>query len=53
MNGVSPRDVGAMSLFELFSTFAAMPKKARPMTDAEYDAGKDYVRSLKLPDVRV
>lgn len=54
MNGVSPREVGMMSLWELFSTFDKMPKKTdRAMTDAEFEASKERWRALGLKDVRV
>lgn len=43
-----------MSLYELFSTFDKMPKKAdRPMSDEEFETQKNRWRSLNLPDVRI
>lgn len=54
MNGVSPREVGMMSLWELFSTFAGLPEKTdRAMTPDEMEAAKDRWRALKLPDVKL
>lgn len=43
-----------MSLHEIFSTFAKLPKKEdRAMTDREFDAAMDRWRALKLPDVKL
>lgn len=56
MNGVSPREVGMMSLYELFSTFAKLPQKGGPrITDEEYEEGMAFMKSVlsKIPDVRI
>lgn len=43
-----------MSLYEIFSMFAKLPKKEdRAMTDSEFEAGLASWRALNLPDVKL
>ncbi len=48
-----------MSLYEIMSMNAALEKMDKaeadsaPMSDAEFDALKDAVRAMNLPDVRL
>lgn len=47
-----------MSLYEIESMMRSFQKldkdrPGRPMTDAEFDAAKEKVRAMNLPDVRV
>jgi hypothetical protein len=48
-----------MSLYEIMSMNAALEKMDKnasdsaPMTDEEFDALKDAVRAMNLPDVRL
>lgn len=44
-----------MSLYELFSMFAAMPSKTVRISDEEYEEGMDRMRAVlsKMPDVRL
>jgi hypothetical protein len=51
--GVDPRAAGEMSLYEIFSMFAKLAKKDAVMSDKDFDAAKDWIRGLNLPDVRI
>jgi len=57
--GVSSGDMKDMTLGQFLGMCKALRERQKgresdaPMSDADFDALKDYVRGLNLPDVRI
>lgn len=57
--GVSPSAMNDMSLAQFMGMNKALRERQKgrandaPMADEDFDALKDYVRGLNLPDVRI
>lgn len=56
-HGVDPRAGDTMSLAEITSMLAALKKRRKPaepvMSDDEFDALKDKVAAMNMPNVRL